>query len=183
MNYYKILVIMTIIFSLVMLFTITSALKNRKYSFLFEDITTYVSYLIFLVLQYILNFQVKSFIIFLVLITIIGNSLIGNYLNLYNSSKYYDRFLHALGSFSFSLFYYSILIKTTALTISPKFYISIFIAILGISLGCIFEIYEFITDSTRKIKNQHGLVDTDFDLISDVIGSVSAGILSIFILL
>ena len=108
-------------------------------------------------------------------------TIIGNYLKVYNTSKYYDRFLHALGSFSFSLFYYSILTKTTTLTIEPKFYISIFVASIGISLGCIYEIYEFISDSIIKSNNQHGLKDTNFDLISDVIGSIIAGIASISI--
>jgi len=66
-------------------------------------------------------------------------------------------------------------------TIYPKFYVSIFVATIGISLGCIFEIYEFILYSTINSNNQHGLKDTNFDLISDVIGSVIAGIASISI--
>ena len=99
----------------------------------------------------------------------------------YNISKYYDRLLHAFGSFSFSLFFYSILDKITIPTIYSKFYISIFVTTIGISLGCIFEIYEFILDSTTNSNNQHGLTDTNYDLISDVIGSIAAGIASILI--
>lgn len=122
-----------------------------------------------------------NFIVCIALITIIGNNLIGNCLNVYNRSKHYDRFLHALGSFSFSLFFYSILDKITVHTVYPKLYVSIFVATIGISLGCIFEIYEFILDSTTNSNNQHGLTDTNFDLISDVIGAIIAGIVSIFI--
>lgn len=178
MNYNTLLVIMTIIFSLIMFYTIISAFKKKKYNYLIEDIVTYVFYVIFLIEQYILKFQVSAIIIFLVLITFIGNCLLGNCLNIYNTSKYYDRFLHALGSFSFSLFYYSILIKITSYTIYPKLYGSIFVVTIGISLGCIFEIYEFIADSNSKSNNQHGLADTNFDLISDVIGAIMAGIVS-----
>ena len=54
-------------------------------------------------------------------------------------------------------------------------------ATIGISLGCIFEIYEFILDSNANSNNQHGLTGTNFDLISDVIGSIIAGIASILI--
>ena len=181
MEYNKLLIFMTIIFSIVTLFTSIAVFNKKKYNFLIENLVTYISYLIFLVIQYNLKFHVSIFIILLVLITIIGNNLIGNYLNVYNSSKHYDRFLHALGSFSFSLFFYSILDKVTMLTIYPHFYVSIFVASIGISLGCIYEIYEFILDSTTKSNNQHGLKDTNFDLISDVIGSTIAGIVSISI--
>ncbi|HEX9027196.1 MAG TPA: hypothetical protein VF839_12125, partial [Clostridium sp.] len=146
-----------------------------------ENIVIYISYLIFLIIQYKLKFHVSIFIILLVLITIIGNNLVGNYLNVYNTSKCYDRFLHALGAFSFSLFNYSILSKTTMLTIHPKFYVFIFVTSIGISQGCIYEIYEFILDSTTNSYNQHGLKDTNFDLISDVIGSIIAGIVSMSI--
>lgn len=181
MEYNTLLILMTIIFSIIILFTSIAFFNNKKYDFLIENIVIYISYLIFLIIQYKLKFHVSIFIILLVLITIIGNSLIGNYLNVYNTSKYYDRLLHALGAFSFSLFCYSILTKTTPLTIHPKLYIPVFVASMGISLGCIYEIYEFILDSAIKSNNQHGLKDTNFDLISDVIGSVIAGIASMSI--
>jgi hypothetical protein len=67
-----------------------------------------------------------------------------------------------------------------------KVYVSIFIATIGISLGCILEIFEFISDSNSKPneqRNQHGPVDTDFDLISNVIGSAIAGVASYFLIL
>ena len=181
MEYNNLLVIMTIIFSIVILFTGIAVFKKKKYNFLIENIITYISYLIFLIVQYKLKFHVMAFIILLVLITIIGNNLIGNCLNVYNRSKYYDRFLHAFGSFSFSLFFYSILDKIIIHTIYPKLYVSIFVTTIGISLGCIFEIYEFILDSTTNSNNQHGLTDTNFDLISDVIGAIIAGIVSMSI--
>ena len=181
MGYNNLLVIMTIIFSIVILFTGIAVFKKKKYNFLIENIITYIFYLIFLIVQYKLKFHVSIFIILLVLITIIGNNLVGNYLNVYNTSKCYDRFLHALGAFSFSLFNYSILSKTTMLTIHPKFYVFIFVTSIGISQGCIYEIYEFILDSATNSYNQHGLKDTNFDLISDVIGSIIAGIVSMSI--
>ncbi|NSB40695.1 putative membrane protein YjdF [Clostridium saccharoperbutylacetonicum] len=117
----------------------------------------------------------------LVLISIIGNNFIGDYMDLYNSTKHYDRFLHALGSFSFALFFYSILDKLVLHITSPKYYVSIFVATIGISLGCIYEIYEFILDSTLNYNNQHGLKDTNFDLLSDVIGSIIAAITALWI--
>lgn len=181
MSYNELITLMTIIFSIAILFTYISVLIKKKYFFFFETLVTYIYYLIFLIVQYKLKFHVRGFIILLVLIALIGHHIIGQYLNVYNRSKYYDRFLHAFGSFSFSLFYYSILYKITQHVTYPKFYVAIFVATIGISLGCVFEIYEFTLDTTNNLNNQHGLRDTNFDLISDIIGSTFAGIVSILI--
>lgn len=181
MSYNKLLALMTIIFSIAILLTCIAVLKKKKYFFFFETIATYIYYLIFLIVQYKLKFRVRAFIILLVLISLIGHHIIGQYLNVYNRSKHYDRFLHAFGSFTFSLFYYSILDKITPHVIYPKFYVAIFVATIGISLGCIFEIYEFILDTTNNLNNQHGLRDTNFDLISNIIGATIAGIVALLI--
>ena len=168
MGYNILLLLMTVIFSAVMLFIGVAAIVKKRYTLLPEHIATYIFYLAFL-------------IIFMVLITLIGNSLIGKYLYVYNTSKHYDRFLHAFGAFSFALFYYSILHKLAMPIVSSKFYIGVFVAAIGISIGCIFEIYEFIADSITTSNNQHGLKDTNFDMISNIIGSSIAGIVSIWI--
>lgn len=178
MTYKELIIIMTILFSIVILFTCIGSLIKRKYSFFFENAVVYISYSIFLILQYKFKFYINLLVIFLVLITIIGNNLVGDYLNVYNRSKYYDRLLHAFGSFSFSLFFYSILDKFTMHPVYPRLYTSIFVVTIGISLGCIFEVFEFILDATINSNNQHGLKDTNFDIISNIIGSTIAGIVS-----
>ncbi len=183
MEYNSLLILITVIFSAVMLFIGIAAIVKKRYTLLPEHIATYIFYLAFLISQYMLNFQVNLLIILMVLITLIGNSLIGKYLYVYNTSKHYDRFLHAFGAFSFALFYYSILHKLAMPIVSSKLYIGVFVAAIGISLGCIFEIYEFISDSITTSNNQHGLKDTNFDMISNIIGSSIAGIVSIWIFL
>lgn len=178
MIYNELLIVMTIIFTIAILFTCIGVLIKKKFKFFFVDIAIYIFYLIFLIVQYKLKVYISPFIILLILLTFVGNSLIGQYLNFYNSSKYYDRFLHAFGSFSFSLFFYSILDKFTIHSIHSKFYVSVFVATIGISLGCILEICEFILDATSNSNNQHGLRDTNFDLISNIIGSMIAGVVA-----
>ncbi|MFT9057152.1 MAG: hypothetical protein ABF449_11180, partial [Ethanoligenens sp.] len=69
----------------------------------------------------------------------------------------------------------------TGYVLSSKIYKAGFVATIGISLGCLFEIYEFILDSISHSNHQHGLTDTNFDLISDVIGAVIAGIVAMSI--
>lgn len=181
MGYNELLVLITVIFSFIILFIGIADLRKKKYGAFVENLVSYSLYLIFLIAQYKLKFYVMPFIIVLVLITIIGNNLIGKYLDLYNRSKYYDRFLHALGSFSYSLFFYSILDQTILHVTNSKLYVSIFVVTIGISFGCIYEIYEFILDSISQSNNQHGLTDTNFDLISDVIGAIIAGVVSVLI--
>lgn len=114
------------------------------------------------------------------MITLFGHSFIGNYLNVYNKSKYYDRYLHGFGAFSFSLFAYSIIDKTVFHPVIPRLYGSIFMISLGIALGCLLEILEFSNDVRLKTKNQKGLKDTDFDLIGNVIGSIVCGVYAFF---
>lgn len=181
MEYNQLLMVITVIFSIIIFSICISIVIKKKYNLLTENIVNYIFYLSFLFTQYKLKIQVNAYIIMLILITIVGNNLIGIYLNLYNRSKHFDRFLHAFGSFSFSLFYYSILDKVSIHITSPKYYVAIFVATIGISLGCLYEIFEFILDSMTNSKNQHGLTDTNFDLISDVIGSIIAGIASFLI--
>lgn len=181
MNYNTLLLIMTIIFSIITIYTCINIIIKKRYKLLGETIVAYIAYLFFLFIQYKYAFKINIYIIMLVLISIIGNNFIGDYMDLYNSTKHYDRFLHALGSFSFALFFYSILDKLVLHITSPKYYVSIFVATIGISLGCIYEIYEFILDSTLNYNNQHGLKDTNFDLLSDVIGSIIAAITALWI--
>lgn len=185
MGYNQSINLLTIFFSIVTLSICIAVIVKKKQGMIAVNIISYVFYLIFLYLQYKLNFRVRIFIILLVLIAFIGNNYLGVYLDFYHRSKYYDRYLHVFGSFSFSLFFYSILDKIVAPAVSSKIYISIFIASIGIAFGCLFEIGEFIIDSKSKksSKHQHGLKDTDYDLISNVIGSAAAGIISMWIAL
>jgi len=183
MGYNQSIYLLTIIFSIFTLSICVAVIIKKKQGMLAVNIATYVFYLIFLYAQYKLNIRVKIFIILLVLITFIGNNYVGFFLDFYHRSKYYDRYLHAFGSFSFSLFFYSILDKIVVPAVNSKIYVSIFIAAIGMALGSLFEIGEFIIDSKSKSnsKHQHGLKDTDYDLISNVIGSAAAGIISMLI--
>jgi uncharacterized membrane protein YjdF len=69
-----------------------------------------------------------------------------------------------------------------------KIFRALFIVFLGISIGAIFEIIEFIIDTHKKeesqrAKMQKGLKDTDFDLICDIIGSALGSIFAYFMYL
>lgn len=130
----------------------------------------------FLFYNYYFRLNVPGWIITCSVMTVIGHFLLGEYLQYYYRSKNYDRWLHLFGAFSFSLLAFSILNNAVAPFQSSGFYLSLFVIALGISIGTLFEILEFIHDLvSQKVKCQHGLVDTDYDMIFNLLGSVVAG--------
>lgn len=164
--------------SIVQIYLMISYLPKKMTSKFFENLFTYVAILSFLIYSH-LKLSIPNFIITCSVITVIGHTFIGLYLKLYYKSKYYDRYLHLFGAFSFSLLAFSIINNIAPLHNESWIYTSVFVMTLGISIGVIFEILEFIHDSfSNGIKSQHGLADTDFDLIFNVLGSVFAGIIS-----
>lgn len=111
-----------------------------------------------------------------------GHLILGNALYYYLRFRHFDRYQHALGTFSFTLFgsawLQMFLFRYSVYTL-PKWFESVSVVTLGISLGCLFELYEFVIDSITHAGHQHGLKDTNIDLVADVAGAVCAGIISI----
>ena len=170
------LILTSLIYSVITIFICIGVIAKKKYNFLIDNIITYVTIISFLVLQYFYHFDINIFVLSLVLLTLFIHHFIGQYLNYYYKSKYFDRFLHILGSFSFSIFSYLILEKIASEKVYSKIYVFIIISAIGISLGSILEIYEFTLDSIKHSKNQKGQTDTNFDIISNIIGSIVAAI-------
>ena len=99
----------------------------------------------------------------------------GYFKDRYTRSKVFDRYLHTGGSLAFALFLYSLLSRLTNASVTPKLFAAVLVAFTGIAVGAIFELIEFAIDRKMPVKMQHGLKDTDVDLLCDVIGSVLAG--------
>ena len=173
--------LIALIFSLFEVFIIVNFFRQKRYRFFIENIIIFLKVLLFFYFIFKSKLQIHTFIISFFVISIFGHTFLGQYLNIYNKSKYYDRFLHLMGTFSYSLFTYSIINNILRPINYPKFYVTLFVITIGITIGAMFEIFEFAQDTFLKTKNQHGLKDTNFDLISDVLGSIIAGISSIFV--
>jgi hypothetical protein len=175
--YYRLFIILlTCFFTIIQVFISIGYISKKKYSFLIENILIYFIYLFFIFMQYKFKFFIEWYLLAFVIFTVLGHVLIGEFFDLYKTLKYFDRCLHAFGSFSFSLFSYSFIAKTIHPVGSPRLFTVIFIINLGISLGAIFEIMEFAVDTFLKTKSQSGLKDTNVDLIADIIGSIAAGL-------
>jgi uncharacterized membrane protein YjdF len=147
--------------------------KNSHYAIEAGAILTL--YLILIFFEYKKKFSIDNFIRAMLILTLIGNDLIGNYLNIYNMSDSFDKALHFFGAFTFALFAYSLLYKTVGISIKSKLIDFILISSIGITLGTFLEMIEFVIDLTTKAFCQKGLWDTDMDLLFNIFGSLAAG--------
>ena len=101
------------------------------------------------------------------------HSIFGVYLDLFHRSRTFDRLVHGVGSFSYAVLLYDLLSKIIRYGGSAVFR-ALYAMLLGISLGAIYEIFEFAADAKRSDKMQRGQRDTDFDLVFDVAGALCA---------
>lgn len=179
------LLICTVLFVLAELFTIYNATINKKYDLIIQNVLLIGLVVLLVVFNDRFQYPIYSFILMFFMITLIGHTLLGQSLDYYHKSKIFDRYLHCFGAFSISLLFYSILLNIWGPIQGGKGYIALLIATSGIALGTLFEILEFIIDTVSKnakmLKHQHGLADTDIDLISNTAGALLAGILSVYI--
>lgn len=145
-----------------------------------------VSSLVFLWLIFIgdhfLNLNIPDIVLLFLTVSLFSGTFLGYYVNLYNKSKVFDRIQHAMGSFSFALFLYYLLASIFEYGGSKSFR-AFYILLLGIATGMFFELSEFVSDLNKDKKMQRGLRDTNFDMVSDVLGGVLAAVFAYFLLL
>lgn len=171
-----------ILFSVIEIYIIYRYINQKKTGRVVENMLVSVIAVLFVLFKRSLGILIYDSITLLWLLTILGHTFIGEYYTVYRKSKTYDRYLHLVGSFVFSYFIYSILSSLIKPVPDSKTYVAILIATTGIAAGVIFELLEFLFDSAGKKakyeKSQHGLADTDYDMIFNVIGCVAAAIFS-----
>lgn len=169
-----------IIFSVILLFTLAEFIAKKQHHFAHNTIAAYLLYLIFVYFENRLRLNVKVHIKALVMATIAFHSVLGQFFNLYHRVYWFDSALHLFGSFSFSIFYYAILFSVFGTFSKFKVPTFLFITSVGVMLGVLFELIEFITDILLGTHHQDGLKDTNIDLIFDMLGSILAGLLGTF---
>ena len=155
--------------------------KNEK-KLVLQVIFPPALYLIFLLVLFLSKTEFPYLVLILYLITIFAHTFIGYYLNMYNRSKTFDRYLHGFGTFSTSLLMYLTLTKLTAPG-GSVFFQAVFVASLGIALSMVYEVVEFLHDTKSNKKMQRGLRDTDFDMIANIIGGILAAVYAAFFLI
>ncbi len=172
------------LFTLIVIIGIIGMLIKKQRKFLPQLVVVYAALLVFIFFEAIGFFNTPVFVLALVFLSVLLHTLVGEFLDVYHKSTTFDRWLHLVGTFAFALFVNSIIDNTLKPPPLPKAYLFLFVTALGIALGTIFEIIEFFGDKATQNKPrlpaQHGLKDTDTDMLFNIVGAILAGIAAIF---
>ncbi len=180
------IVLFFVVYTILEIYMLVRTIRDRKKSNLPELIGSYLFLSVFLIIKRAVNFYVPNYSVILIMLTIVGHVFVGRFLNYYNKSILFDRYLHAFGSFSFAIFSYCLILLINTPATNSGVITAIFVFSLGLALGCILELIEFALDKTinkkpSSQKSQRGLADTDWDMIFNVFGSLAAGVMSYFV--
>lgn len=169
--------VLLILFVLAEIYIAVKYIQKGKSKCLKSTLVPAALYMVYLLALSVFRMGVPYLVLSLATITIFLHTYVGLYMDLYRKSKVYDRYLHGFGAFSFALLLYLTLAGITDPG-GTVFFRAVFVATIGIASGVVFEIVEFLHDLRNKTDMQRGLIDTDFDLIFDVIGSAAAAVLA-----
>ncbi|MFT9496703.1 hypothetical protein [Anaerosolibacter sp.] len=155
---------------------ITAGFALRKeYSYLYNVLAMCTIYLGIIYMEFKLHFKIKNYIKVLLIITFILHTGFGQYFHLYTKNNWFDKGLHLFGSVAFSLFFYAVITALINIYTSSRIFIFIVVSSIGITAGVFFELIEFTLDISTDSKHQHGLIDTNLDLIFNILGAYIAG--------
>lgn len=174
----KLINFMTVIFIATQVIIGFGLFKQNEMDYLYEVVAIVILVLLGTFLEIKYDFYINNYTRLIVMLTLILHTSVGDYLKLYTTSFIFDKFLHVLGTYAFTLLIYSVLLKLTKTKGPQRVYDFIFILVLGMALGQCFEFLEFSIDIFLKPSNpaQESLIDTDIDLIANTIGAFLAAI-------
>ena len=122
---------------------------------------------------------------FLLVLFIMLSLFLGEIQNFYEVFWWWDLFLHSFSGILLSfvgLLIPYILYTENKLNTTPKF-VALFAFAFALSLGGIWEIFEFSMDQTFGLDMQrHSLTDTMWDLIADTVGALVLSLMTYFYL-
>lgn len=172
--------LLNILFSILMAIGVIGFIIIKKYHYIYNSVVIYCCFIIYILIEKKKNLKLSINVKILILMTISSHIILGEYFNLYLATNWFDNVLHIFGSFSFSLFFYSLLCSATNQLIKYKILSIIIVISIGITLGALLENIEFALDAVLKTNNQHGQLDINLDLLYNTIGATAAGILTMF---
>lgn len=139
------------------------------------------AWIIYTLLELRCGFYMSNYVRVAAMAASLSDSFFGYYLNYYQQSFVFDKIQHAFGTYAFSLFAY---VLVAQLLVKPvnRLFTFILVLSLGIAIGAVYEIGEFIGDQIGNpdYPSQPSLLDTDLDLIGDIIGAAFAGLHVVF---
>ncbi|WP_129598902.1 hypothetical protein [Anaerophilus nitritogenes] len=168
-----------LIFTISMLSFMIIFFSKKQYHFLFYTSILYFLYLCYIYWESKKKYAIKSYVKILILVTIIID-LLGFALHWYDKVYWFDEALHMFGSFCITLFSYALIQLFWGDFSSSRTLTFICIASLGITIGVLYEIGEFLLDFIFDSSHQDGLIDTNLDLIFDVFGAILGSLWGVY---
>ncbi len=132
--------------------------------------------------SFIFYLNIPYYVFILLMLCLFLHAYFGYYKNYYNEKVMFDRVLHMEGTFAFSLYFYYLFSNFIKYG-GSEYFLALYILLLGIASGAVYEITEFFIDLNKTRKLQRGLRDTNFDIISDIAGSVASAVFAIVFIL
>jgi hypothetical protein len=137
--------------------------------------TGFVLIMLLTLAVYLFDLRVSYFVMLLAVVDLFLDAYAGYYLDYYTTSRVVDRWLHGYGSLAMALLFYNV-ITLIIEEGGSKVFRALFILCLGIALGAVHEIFEYISDRRYHSQMQKGLKDTNLDNIFNVAGAAAAAV-------
>jgi uncharacterized membrane protein YjdF len=165
-----------LLFIIIQIICIIALFKIKNYDYMRMASGNLFFWLIYMILEKKEHWRIPLYIRVITLLSITFNDFLGEYLDLYESSVIYDRLQHIFGTYALTLWIFFVIQQFIQIKLTNKRLSILFIISLALALGTIYELLEFMEDQVFNpvIKNQPSLLDTNLDLISDLIGGIIA---------
>lgn len=163
--------------------TILYGIATFEWLIAFEAIIVLISFYIPSIIEKRLQVDLPGELEILIVFFLVASLFLGEVQNFYELFWWWDIFLHTISGIILGLAGFLILFSLyirKRLQMSA-FLLSIFAFSFALALGTVWEIFEFIMDSTFGFNMQKsGLVDTMWDLIVDALGALIVATMGYF---
>lgn len=140
-----------------------------------------ILWVIYTILEFRFDVYINTYVRSVAMVATVSDCLFGYYCNYYLTSGIFDKIQHVFGTYAAALLVYWLIIRWLKQSYSQ---VSVFILVLalGISIGAVYEIGEFLGDLINNPvnKSQPSLLDTNLDMIGDIIGAAIAAIHAVY---
>jgi uncharacterized membrane protein YjdF len=161
--------------------TVHFARKKQKLS-RNSGITALIFYIVLLPAAKIFDIAIPYYALILSLAAVFLHNFFGYYLNLYQKSQVFDRYLHVFGAFAFALLMFFILNGILDYG-GSRLFLALYVMLLGMTVGSLFELFEYLMDRIKASEMQKGLKDTNTDMLCNLLGSFAAAVFAFFLIL
>ena len=167
----------TVLFLAIQIVLMFELSRQGQYNYTRSVMAITCFWVIYAFLEARYGFYMNTYVRVMIVLALLFDGFFGCYLDFYTTSSVFDKMLHVFGTYAFSLFAYVLVVQLLKHPVTSSFKF-ILVVSLGVSLGACYEILEFLTDTfSHPVPiSQPSLLDTDLDLIANVIGATLAAI-------